>query len=61
MSQVKLGSQIRFVDDSTHAGAVVALNGNTATIRLRGTNETIEAPVSALKTTKGRPAKIPAV
>ncbi len=53
----KLGAQVRFVADS-RAGAVVALDGDTATVQLKGTKDTVTVPVTDLKGSRGRPMRI---
>jgi hypothetical protein len=60
MATIKLGSQVAFTADSTRKGAVVALDGDTATVRLKGGTDTVTVAVAELKGSRGRPAKISA-
>ncbi len=58
MASIKLGSQVKFVSDESRKGAVVALDGDTATVRLKGGQDTVTVSIGDLKGSKGRPAKI---
>lgn len=53
----KLGAQVRFIADA-RAGAIVALDGDTATVKLKGGTETVTVTVDALKGARGRPMRI---
>lgn len=59
-NSIKLGSQVKFASDDSRKGAVVRLDGETATVKLRGTTDTVEAPVSDLRGVRGRPLTIKA-
>lgn len=58
MASIKLGSQVSFTADSSRKGAVVALDGDSATVRLKGGTDTVTVSVGDLKGSRGRPAKI---
>lgn len=54
---LKLGAQVKFVSDA-RAGAVIALDGDTASVQLRGTKDVVTVSVSDLKGSRGRPMRI---
>ena len=58
MADIKVGSQVKFVSDDARKGAVVALSGDTATVRLKGSIDTVSVALADLKGSRGRPAKI---
>jgi hypothetical protein len=60
MSTLTIGRQVAFTDGSERKGAIVALEGETATVRLRGSDETVTAALADLKGTRGRPSKVAA-
>lgn len=60
MSNLTLGRQVSFTDGSDRKGSVVALEGDTVTVRLRGSDETITVALTDVKGSRGRPSKVAA-